>query len=355
MGGIFGGGPSIEVQAPPPVPPPPELAPEEVELRQLNIDLLRQNIDIQTLQREEEAATRTAIEEALGLPFEEILSQQAVAEFGLATDLREQQQTALARQEQERQDFFEATGLTPEEFSAEEAGRQVTLSRAFGERFEKALAGELELDPGLERQFAQEQTDLEEIFRRQLGTGFRLSTPFIQAQSELQKRQDEIRFAAQRGEITRAEQIGFARSPTTQQLLAARSGLAAGLPNQSPFGFASGLSTLGQGFLQTPQQAGPLTSAFQFDRGLQADLDLAGFNSQVGFTNALNQARISSASARTQSQAGLLGALISAGGFVAGSGLFGGGGGGGGSTGFQGGGLSGSGSFGFPGVGTRIG
>ncbi|KKK69229.1 hypothetical protein LCGC14_2936120, partial [marine sediment metagenome] len=210
------------------------------------------------------------------------------------------------------------TGLTPEEFSAEEAARQVDLSRAFGERFEKALAGELEIDPGLERQFAQEQTDLEEIFRRQLGTGFRLSTPFIQAQSELQKRQDEIRFAAQRGEITRAEQIGFARSPTTQQLLAARSGLVGGIPNQSPFGFAAGLSTLNRGFLQTPQQAGPLASSFQFDRDLQARLDLAGFRSQVDFTNQQNRARISGAGQQTQAQAGLLAALIQAGGAIGG-------------------------------------
>lgn len=319
MGGIFGGGSSVNLQAPPPPPAQPALRPEERRALEAQTTLFEENLEVQRRMREEEAATRAAVEEALGIPFDQLVAQQAVDEFSLLKNLRGQQEQSLQRVEEEREAFIQATGITPEQFAGEEAERQLVLSRALHERFQKALRGELEIDPSLEMRLGQEAEQLEEQYRRMLGPGYQASSPYIQARAEMQEKHQALRHGAARGEITRAEQIGFGLSPALDRELRTQQGLMAGLPAGSPFDFSRNLSQLDRSFFLTPPQAGPLMQEGQFSRGLEARSNLAGFLGQLDFTRQLNQANIEAASARTQAQAGLLGALIQAGGKIGGA------------------------------------
>jgi len=313
MGSIFGGGPSIKLAAPPPPPAIPEKSETAKRLEEVQLSYFEENLARQRTQQEEEAATRTAIEESLGMPFEDIIAGQSISEFSLLKDLREQQTQSLARLDEQREAFIQATGITPEAYAAEESARQLTLGRGLQDRYEKALRGELEIDPGLERTIQQEATDLEEFYRRQLGSGYRLSSPYLEERDRMLNRHTALRTAAQRGEITRAEQIGFSLSPALQREIGTQQGLLAGIPNASPFDFSRSLSQLDRGFLATPPQAGPLTASLSADRALAATYGLAGYQGQLDFNRMVNQSRIQSAQQQGGAQSGLLAALIQGG------------------------------------------
>ncbi|HEX9901207.1 MAG TPA: hypothetical protein VGC81_18405, partial [Candidatus Methylomirabilis sp.] len=106
MGSIFGGGPSIKLAAPPPPPAIPEKSETAKRLEEVQLSYFEENLARQRTQQEEEAATRTAIEESLGMPFEDIIAGQSISEFSLLKDLREQQTQSLARLDEQREAFI---------------------------------------------------------------------------------------------------------------------------------------------------------------------------------------------------------------------------------------------------------
>jgi hypothetical protein len=151
------------------IPPPPAPTAAEEELNRTQLELGRENLALLKQQRAEEAAGRAAFERAVGRPYAEYMAD-------------------LAKSTQD-------------------------INAAFLERYKKALAGELPVDPTLERALTEGEATLQEQIRRQFGPGGETSTPAIQTLQEYRKRATETRHAARRGEISAAEQHGYATSP----------------------------------------------------------------------------------------------------------------------------------------------
>jgi len=76
------------------------------------------------------------------------------------------------------------------------------ISKLQGERQIKALKGELDVDPALEQNIADEYKQLQETMMQRLGTGWETSTPGIQALDEFNKRAQLLRSEQRKGEMT---------------------------------------------------------------------------------------------------------------------------------------------------------
>jgi hypothetical protein len=79
------------------------------------------------------------------------------------------------------------------------------------ERTQKALRGELPVDPALHRELAEQEATRREALRQQLGPGYETSTPGVEALARYGQAKAEALSAASRGELTLSEQLGMAR------------------------------------------------------------------------------------------------------------------------------------------------
>jgi hypothetical protein len=164
----------------------------------------------------------------------------------------QQMQLELLREQRSMQDllapyFFKRAGLAPryeggkivgfDEALDPESQMRRNIERGFLERSQKALRGELDLDPALEREIAEGTRLQEEAMRQQLGPGWETSTPGIQARATANQRAAELRSASRRGELTLSEQLGLARGAGNEAIQAASLGTlggAAGLSSRLP-------------------------------------------------------------------------------------------------------------------------
>jgi hypothetical protein len=167
-------------------------------------------------------------------------------------------QLDLLREQRSMQDilapyFFKQVGLQPRYEGGKIVGvdeamdptsrMRRDLERGFLERSQKALRGELDLDPALEREIAEGTRLQEEAMRQQLGPGWETSTPGIQARATANQRAAELRSASRRGELTLSEQLGLARGTGNEAIRAAglaNLGGAAGLASRLPLAGAVG-------------------------------------------------------------------------------------------------------------------
>lgn len=85
------------------------------------------------------------------------------------------------------------------------------------ERQQKALAGELEISPVLEKELAGEETQLKEVLARKLGADWETSTSGQNLLTELQAKADLVREEARQGIITSSE--GVAASMANQSTM----------------------------------------------------------------------------------------------------------------------------------------
>jgi hypothetical protein len=161
-------------------------------------------------------------------------------------------QLELLREQRSMQDllapyFFKRAGLQPryeggkivgfDEALDPESQMRRNIERGLLERSQKALRGELDLDPALEREIAEGTRLQEEAMRQQLGPGWETSTPGIQARATANQRAAELRSAARRGELTLSEQLGLARGTANEAITGAslaNIGGAAGLSSRLP-------------------------------------------------------------------------------------------------------------------------
>lgn len=88
--------------------------------------------------------------------------------------------------------------------------QQQEMNQMLLDRAKKAAAGELPVDPALQRQFDEGRTTLESQLRGSLGTGYASSTPGMQALADFEKKKQETIYAAQHGEISTADQLAMA-------------------------------------------------------------------------------------------------------------------------------------------------
>lgn len=170
---------------------------------------------------------------------------------------------------------YRKAALTPEQQKAAE------IESLFQDRSLKALKGELEVDPALERDLSEGERQLRDQMTRQLGPGWETSTPGIEALANFRKRADELRSAARTGQLTLAEQLGGARELRGMQREDATFGKIMGLGESPLRGIQTGLN-VAAGY------SGPLSN-YANDRAMQfqanstmAQLESANRNAMLG-------------------------------------------------------------------------
>lgn len=297
------GSPKISVPAPPPPPAVPPPTEQELNLQRQQAALLEENLGIIRQQRAEDVAGRAAFEKATGIPMGEFVAKQAKGTIEITDLIRDAHRRQLAREQQadeqlqaQRAEFMRVVGLSPEAAEAEEAGRQLKLSRALGERFEKATKGELPVSPGLERALTTEEQQLGEQMLRDLGPGWETGTPGIEAVRRFRQSAEELRENARRGAINEAEQFGFALNPALLRVTAARN--ARGGVDTMGRSTAAGLA-IPQMFrgnvYDSPPQIGDIYRQLFADRALQFNANTTGYQGQLQHNQLLTNARTSRA------------------------------------------------------------
>lgn len=198
---------------------------------------------------------------------------------------RETLQRDLARQELLDPILFEEIGITP---ILNEEGETIGFERdpdpagdlrdenelAILERQKLALAGDLPISPTLERELGEGRENLEQRLRRQLGTGFDVSSPGIEALGDFDRNATELREGARRGEINLTTQLGIAQGGfnlgAQGQTLSQTFGV-----SQSGLPFTGAMGPVSSGF-------GQAAGAFQQDRSLQLQASIANANNRAG-------------------------------------------------------------------------
>lgn len=173
----------------PKVPPP---SPEELQLRSEQLRLTR-------IQREQ---TERAIR------LQNLLEPLVLEQLGY-------------RGRYENGQLVSVTEIPPEERDPLYPQRREIEQRLL-ERTLAGLRGELPVSPGLLTDLARQEETLRETLRRELGTGYEMSTPGIRRLEEFQLRRNQLLEEARRGDITLGEQLQLARQMGNEQLLTAR-------------------------------------------------------------------------------------------------------------------------------------
>ena len=185
---------------------------------------------------------------------------------------REALQSQLARQELLDPILFEELGLIQQ---FDDQGNLTGFERqpdpigdlreenelAILERQKLALAGDLPISPTLERELGEGRESLEQRLRRQLGTGFDVSSPGIEALGDFDRNATELRESARRGEINLTTQLGIAQG-----------GFNVGAQGQSlsqTFGVSQGGLPFTNSLGSVAGGLGGAAGAFQQDRSLE--------------------------------------------------------------------------------------
>ena len=182
---------------------------------------------------------------------------------------------------QDLQTRFYELALGQAESEGELAPQRRELEEMLLKRSKDALEGNLPVDPTLERNLAESREQLRETLRQNLGPGFETSSAGIEALADFDKRAEELRYGARRGELTLSEQLSGARAAQGQVTLgdALRGGVGLGELQKSNVGqlFSSGVQALSTGQntagrlisgagavsnLANPGQLGTLSSLF---------------------------------------------------------------------------------------------
>lgn len=247
----------------------PQPTPEEKQLQQEQVNLLRDQRDMLSKQLREQNLMAPLLFQKAGITpqYADTSAQQSerldtirrLAEVGGLPDYRGDESdpafkeaVARAQQTPEGQDLLKKIqGLDQRILSPEIVGYQEQpnpleaqskeIQGRLNERTLAALKGQLPVNPALLTQLGQEQTYLNDVFRKQLGPGFETSTPYLEAMGKFQKNRSDILEGSRRGDLTMAEALSLARDQNAQnrqnQYLAQLTGI-----NQLPFGTANAFS-----------------------------------------------------------------------------------------------------------------
>lgn len=240
---------------------------------------LQQRLQQQYLTLAEQQAAYQAEQQAWQTELRPELKRQTEMQTALQGQMLEYQQSQLA-QEQERQRLqpllYEASGVKPiyDESGTitgfgltPEAQARKDYENQLLEHQRKALAGELPVDPTLERALTEGEQQLRAQLQAQLGTGYETSTPGIQALEAYRQRAAEARSTVAHGQLT-----------SGQQLLQTQAGMNA---EQMARATRGGTGLLGNYGLQPVSfggqvQAGGMPNALGTYQGMQGSLFQAG-------------------------------------------------------------------------------
>jgi hypothetical protein len=193
---------------------------------------LQQRLQEQYLTLAEQQAAYQAEQQAWQTELRPELKRQTEMQTALQGQMLEYQQSQL-QQEQERQRLqpllYEASGVRPVYDEAgnitsfgltEEAQARKDYENQLLDRQRKALAGELPVDPTLERALTEGETQLRAQLQAQLGTDYETSTPGIQALEEYRKRAAEARSTVAHGQLTSGQQLLQTQTQMNQEQMA---------------------------------------------------------------------------------------------------------------------------------------
>jgi hypothetical protein len=305
---------STKVTAPPPTA-------EELALRTEQTNLLRQQRGILESQMKQQNALLPVFASQLGLTLKRDKKGNIIGAFQTkaASEMQQLQQQLTTRT---LKDLLDPTKYAKqqklldlqlakyeEELTGPEAQQAKEIQRLTGERTLKALRGELEIDPALERDIKTQGQSLRERLQQQLGSGYETSSAGQEALQRFEEGANILRSQARRGELTLSEQLASSRQGADlalgSQIMGATQSRLPGVDPLSSGGFAFGI---GQGGLQnqaTLRQvlASPLGIAgglgqvaggfqmpigsFQNDRAMQLQADIQNAQNSMGIWSGL--------------------------------------------------------------------
>lgn len=156
----------------------------------------------------EERALQKSQAELLNLQTE-ILKQQRSQQAVLLPFLAEQEGFQV---ETDKDGNITKISKTPSELD----NMKKDLEQQLTKRSLDALAGNLPVSPGLERDLKAQETTLKEKLSSQLGPGFETSSPGIEALQKQHESADVLREGARTAQLTLAEQLGITREQQNQ-------------------------------------------------------------------------------------------------------------------------------------------
>lgn len=175
------------------------------------------------------------------------------------------------------------------------ADQQNQIAAQLRQRTLDALAGNLPVDPALERGLGEQRRTLEATLRGNLGTGFATSTPGIEALANFDKRAEELRAQQRHDQLTTAEGLRLAGSQVSSTASTQNLANILGITNAGsvPAGLlssaAGGLSPIGSNLLGYSSLENALRIAQLTGQNSQSELaqrlaaqDNAGYGSLVG-------------------------------------------------------------------------
>ena len=256
----------------------------ELALQEEQAQLLRQQREMIQTQLDMQQLMQPILLEQAGL--EPIIEDGEIVGFDRIVDPQQEQLDQLQQQ------FFEQALA---ELQGEGDPEQAEIRQLLEERSLAALRGELPVDPGLERELSDQERELRERLRRQLGDGFETSTPGIQALSEFETRKQQLLEGARRGDLTLAEQLGLARQSSQQATIGDLFSLGTGAEQLGQSSTAALLSqAAGVSGLADPSALGALASGFgqalvpfQQQRAMQFNANAANAANQANTIGAL--------------------------------------------------------------------
>lgn len=302
----------------------PKPSKEENALRVEQTNLLRMQQQILTSQQQQNSALMPIFAEQMGLSLQydgsgNVVGASQTAEAakmeGLQTQLMEKTLNQLLHPESDpmygKQMSLLDMQLTQlqEELTGPQAIQNKEIQKLLGERTLKALKGELEIDPALERDLKGQEQTLKERLQQQLGPGFETSSAGIEAMQKYREGADVLRYQARRGELTLSEQLSMARTGADiAQGGLALGGASAKLPGADPLssgGFAFGV---GQG---TAQNQATLRQVLASPLGIAGGYGqvASGFQMPIGQLMNDRQMKMDASLANAQNNASGLGAL----------------------------------------------
>lgn len=239
----------------------------------------QQRLQEQYLRLAEQQAAYQETQQRWQQEFEPQLKQQYADQLEFQRQAMEYQQRQMA-QEEDRQRLqpllYEASGVRPiydesgkiTSFAlTEEAQARKDYENQLLEHQRKALAGELPVDPTLERALTEGEQQLRAQLQAQLGTGYETSTPGIQALEAYRQRAAEARSNVAHGQLTSGQQLLANQAAMNQEQMARATRGGTGLMGDY------GLRPVSVG---APVQPGGMPNPLGTYQGLQGNLFQAG-------------------------------------------------------------------------------
>lgn len=179
----------------------------------------------------------------------------------------------------EEETLANMTPLEQQEYNLRKA--QADIAGLQAERTKKALAGELEVSPALEKSLAEDEAALTETLNRKFGTDYQVSSGGSKAIQDFQTRADIVRDAARRGEISEGS-----------QLLMSELGLLNNLDTSDTSkanATASGYTIFPSTYLSTASGYGSALTPYERDRAGSFQADVTNANNEAASSRALIQ------------------------------------------------------------------